>query len=111
MRYIIPISVRGMNYVFTYFWFSFKFYSHSVIVDTYGNVKLGNFWRCRGIDDVTTSISEVSERIRWLCPEKVIDGSLPYSMEADVYRYGPVPIVRGNSHAFRLLLLIDTERT
>ncbi|CAG8506636.1 1808_t:CDS:2 [Paraglomus occultum] len=61
---------------------------HSVVVDTYGNVKLGNFWSCRGIGDYTTSISEVTERIRWLCPEKVIDNNLPYSMEADVYSFG-----------------------
>jgi hypothetical protein len=51
-------------------------------------VKLGNYHRSRGIKDITTSVAEESDGVRWLCPEKVANGQLPYTMAADVYRYG-----------------------
>ncbi|CAG8513172.1 7444_t:CDS:2 [Paraglomus occultum] len=61
---------------------------HNVIVDMNDNVKLANFHRARGIKDITTSIAEETDALRWLCPEKMKDGHLPYSTSADVYSFG-----------------------
>jgi len=65
----------------------FRIYSHNVFVDRARNVKLGNFGRSRSTEDVTTSLDYDLSSIRWLCPEKVKNNELAYSMEADVYRY------------------------
>ncbi|CAG8549302.1 9088_t:CDS:2 [Paraglomus occultum] len=62
--------------------------SHNVIVDRNDNVKLANYHRARGIKDITTSVAEETDGVRWLCPEKTKDGTLPYSMSADVYSFG-----------------------
>jgi hypothetical protein len=58
-----------------------------VTVDKLGNVKLGSFHRARGIKDITTSVNGEIDGVRWLCPKKINDSSLPYSKAADVYRY------------------------
>ncbi|CAG8508923.1 6157_t:CDS:2 [Paraglomus brasilianum] len=62
--------------------------SHNVIVDTNDNVKLANYHRARGMKDITTSVAEETDGVRWLCPEKTKDGALPYSTSADVYSFG-----------------------
>ncbi|CAG8578372.1 1727_t:CDS:2 [Paraglomus occultum] len=62
--------------------------SHNVIVDKNDNVKLANYHRARGIKDITTSVAEETDGVRWLCPEKTRDGTLPYSTSADVYSFG-----------------------
>ena len=67
--------------------FFFSKFSHNVIVDINDNVKLANYHRARGIKDITTSVAEETDGVRWLCPEKTNNGTLPDSMPADVYRY------------------------
>ncbi|CAG8579522.1 10892_t:CDS:2 [Paraglomus occultum] len=62
--------------------------SHNVTVGKNNIVKLGNYHRTRHTKDITTSVAEESDGVRWLCPEKVVDGSRPYSMAADVYSFG-----------------------
>ena len=52
------------------------------------DVRLANYHRARGMEDITTSVAAETEGVRWLCPEKVVDSNLSYSREADVYRYG-----------------------
>ena len=67
-------------------------YSHNVTVCKNNVVKLGNYHRTRHTKDITTSVAEESDGVRWLCPEKVVDGSRPYSMASDVYRYGYIQL-------------------
>ncbi|CAG8667885.1 1900_t:CDS:2, partial [Paraglomus occultum] len=62
--------------------------SHNVIVDMNDNVRLANYHRARGMKDITTSVADETDGVRWLCPEKVMDSNLSYSKEADVYSFG-----------------------
>ena len=85
--------ILSMFYQYLPFYWSITYntnsdYSHNVTVCHNNAVKLGNYHRTRGTRDITTSVAEESDAVRWLCPEKVVDGMRPYSMAADVYRYG-----------------------
>ncbi|CAG8639655.1 2442_t:CDS:2, partial [Paraglomus occultum] len=62
--------------------------SRNVYVDKSHNVKLGNFYHSRKISDVTTSLADEHDHFKWLCPEKLKDSNLEYSMSADVYSFG-----------------------
>ncbi|CAG8532262.1 10152_t:CDS:2 [Paraglomus occultum] len=62
--------------------------SHNVVVDENDSVKLANYHLARGMEDKTTSVGGVTDSVRWLCPEKVREGTLPYSKSADVYSFG-----------------------
>jgi len=56
------------------------------------NVRLANYHRARGTKDITTSVADETDGVRWLCPEKVVDGRRPYAKEADIYRYGYIQL-------------------